>query len=441
MIRSQPGIESKAVEIHSEEAIVLRSVRFSIAGLMAAVAVAALIVAALRSSTAAWAGAVLMLVCSVLGLSIAGALFQTGSKRAWWLGFALFGCGYLVLAFWSEHNFDSLPTTALVVFLGSKFDPTIQQSVWSRNGTAQWMFLEIAHCLWALVAAILGGALTFLVFAAPQRDREQPVADSYPSARLPANWWRRPAFIWLAGLVVVGTAAVAGSRSAPGLWAGMVFLLTCGMLGLASLGAIAGRAGRRTMWLGAALFGSGDMYFTFGRSADAGWPSTPTTHLLNALRPGSPPNASAFPDASDRNNSLNASLLKALEQPIPMHFPDGAPLEDVLKYIRAQTEARTGKPIPIYVDPIGLQRARQTLASPVRIDVEGAAVKNSLARCLKQLDLSYGVRDGFLMITEAGGALPVYEDPFLIVGHCLLALIAAGIGGALAPLVADRTTR
>ena len=134
-------------------------------------------------------------------------------------------------------------------------------------------------------------------------------------------------------------------------------------------------------------------------------------------------------------------LLNALEEPIPMHFAGWVTLEDILKYIRSETETRLGKPITIYVDPVGLQSARQTMASKVRIDVEGAALKNSLARFLKQLDLTYTVRNGFLMITEVGAPLPAYEDPFLIVGHCLLALIASGLGGVLAPLVADAPRR
>jgi hypothetical protein len=33
------------------------------------------------------------------------------------------------------------------------------------------------------------------------------------------------------------------------------------------------------------------------------------------------------------------------------------------------------------------------------------------------------------------------DDPFQIVGHCLLALIAAGLGGLAAPLVCDLTRR
>ena len=419
----------------------MRRIRFSIAGLMAAVAVAALAVAALRASTPAWAGAMLMLVWSVLGLAIVSIVYRPRGERAWWLGFALFGCGYLVLAFWSEINFDSLPTTTLLLFLSSKVDPSIQKAAWSRTGELHWTFLHIAHCLWALVAAVLGGAAAHLLSAAASPDREQAVVEMSASDRPPATWWRRPALMWLSGAALVAAFVLAAAKSAPGLWAGVVFLLTCGMLGLATLGAFVGRGKRRTMWLGAALFGWGFMYFTFGRTHDDGWPYPPTTHLLNALRGDAVPHVSDFLDASQRNNSRNRSILEALERPIPMHFPKGAPLEDVLKHVKAQTTIGDFKGIPIYVDPVGLNFARRTMQSTVIIDAEGAALKNSLTRCLRQLDLSFALRDGFMMITEAGRPLPAYEDPFLIVGHCLLALLAAAVGGVLAPLVADARAR
>ena len=305
------------------------------------------------------------------------------------------------------------------------------------------MYLQIAHCFWALVAATLGGALACVLFSAPEQQSKQPIGETHPAGPLPPIWRRRPAVIWLSGSALVVSAAVAGSRSAPGLWAGVIFLLTCGMLGMAILGASVGRGSWRTISLGAALFGSAYLFFTFGRSIDSAWPYPPTTHLLNALRPGSPPHVTGFPDASERNNVRSASILKLLEQPIPMHFPVWTPLEDILKHIRAETIALDpkGRGIPIYVDPSGLDAVERTMASKVLIDVEGIALKNSLWRCLNQLDLAFAVRDGFLMITAVGQALPAYEDPFLIVGHCLLALIAGALGGALAHLVSDTHRR
>ncbi len=269
----------------SRGALRMHRVRFSIAAMMAVVAVTALMIAALRFSTAAWAGAMLLLVWGVLGLAIAGVICRKGGERAWWVGFALFGCGYLALALWSEKNFETFPTTTVILYLGSKFGPSVQQNSWFVGGSPEWTFLQIAHCLWALLAATLGAAVVRALFGGPESDRELPI--------LSARWWRRPAVIWLAGSAMVAAAALAGSRAAPGLWAGGVFLLTSAMLGLATLGAVVCRAPRRTIWLGAALFGGGYMILTFGRSAEAGWIYPPTTHFLNALRSGSLPRWSA----------------------------------------------------------------------------------------------------------------------------------------------------
>jgi hypothetical protein len=110
----------------------------------------------------------------------------------------------------------------------------------------------------------------------------------------------------------------------------------------------------------------------------------------------------------------------------------------VLKSIQAATRGQDGKSIPIYVDPIGLQEAERSVTSVVLIDLEGVPLKTSLRLCLKQLGLLYSIRDGLLLISsEESAPTPVYEDPFLIVGHCLLALFAAGLGGLVAPLVSD----
>ncbi len=40
-----------------------------------------------------------------------------------------------------------------------------------------------------------------------------------------------------------------------------------------------------------------------------------------------------------------------------MNFPNETPLEEVLRYIKQATAGETGKGIPIYVDPLGLQEA------------------------------------------------------------------------------------
>ena len=99
--------------------------------------------------------------------------------------------------------------------------------------------------------------------------------------------------------------------------------------------------------------------------------------------------------------------------------------------------------IPIYVDPMGLQEAERTLTSTVTVNLDGVPLKTTLRLCLKQLGLTYRIRDGLLFITSEESAdpfLPFYQDPFLIAGHCVLALLAAGFGGFVAPLFCLRPT-
>src|SRR4051812_41066634 len=91
----------------------MRMPRTSIAGLMGAVLVASLGLTALRSGSAIWAGMTFLVTCGVLALAVVGAVCRVGPARAWWLGFALFGGGYLALVFWSGGGATwwNLPTS------------------------------------------------------------------------------------------------------------------------------------------------------------------------------------------------------------------------------------------------------------------------------------------------------------------------------------------
>jgi hypothetical protein len=94
-------------------------------------------------------------------------------------------------------------------------------------------------------------------------------------------------------------------------------------------------------------------------------------------------------------------IIQKLEEPISMSFAEDTPLEDVLKYVKQATTTANYQGIPIYVDPIGLQEAEKSMTSTVRnMDLEGVPLKVTLKLLLKQLDLTYTVKDGFLMITS-----------------------------------------
>jgi hypothetical protein len=183
------------------------------------------------------------------------------------------------------------------------------------------------------------------------------------------------------------------------------------------------------------------MVLIFGpESPEQPAPRNPANHLLNALRVQLPVAVTEFPGSSRSVAAANARIRHALEQSVPMPFGIETPLEDVLTFIQQQTVGPDGNRLAIYVDPVGLSEAEKTLLSPVCINLQGVPLKTSLGLALKQLGLVYSVTEGVLLITSLStdDLVPVTEDPFLVVGNCVLALFAAGLGGVLAPLVAGR---
>ena len=73
------------------------------------------------------------------------------------------------------------------------------------------------------------------------------------------------------------------------------------------------------------------------------------------------------------------------------------------------------------------------------LDFAGVPLGSSLQVCLNQLDLAYSVKDGLLLITseesQDNSLLANAADAYQVVGHCVLALMAAGLGGLAAPYV------
>ena len=104
-------------------------------------------------------------------------------------------------------------------------------------------------------------------------------------------------------------------------------------------------------------------------------------------------------DLLDRDPKTK-SILAKLDEPISMSFANETPLEDVLKYIKSATQGPNDTGIPIYVDPVGLNEAEKTMTSPVTLDLEGVPLKTTLRLLLKQLGLTYTVKDGLLTITS-----------------------------------------
>jgi hypothetical protein len=462
----------------------MRSVRFSIAALMGVVLLAAIGFAALRNPSENWAGVVLLATLAALGIAMVGALCRSGATRGGFLGFAIFGWIYMIAAFHPLGIWPKLPTQSLLELLAPRIagidepfptfgrpegfggmggmgggfrsigttgsdaeaaggfgGPGSGMAPATPGSAATFAFFQIGHCLFALLAACLGAFLGNRLFVAAVEKREEVSADraATSNTRLRNRWVVALAQL-TSGLLLLAVIASGGAILKPELWAGATFFLTWCLIGLMAAGALIARGRHREPWLGATVFAAGFLILTFGRLSDDTWPGLPTVEFLNEIRPSLPAFASGLKAKPESITAANARIIAALNRPVPMHFAQETPLEDVLKLIQQATVGADGKGIPVYVDPIGLSEADKTMTSTIRnIELDGVPLRASLRLCLKQLDLGCTVKDGFLLITSVESFDTTLRshsaDAYQVVGHCVLALIAAGIGGLAAPFV------
>ena len=97
------------------EGIMIKSFRFSIAGLMGVVLIiAALGLAAMRLASELLAGIMFLLTSGVLCLAFIALICRGPAERAWWLGFNVFGWVYDRFAFraWGEIRLAADDSTA-----------------------------------------------------------------------------------------------------------------------------------------------------------------------------------------------------------------------------------------------------------------------------------------------------------------------------------------
>ncbi len=443
----------------------MRRYRDSIVGLMGVVLVSAVGIAALRHSTVAWVGAIDLLTRAILGLAVVKAIYVRGPARAGWLGFAVFGWGFLGLVMPRMQEDDSplpyLPTRILLAaepLLGRHPGFDRRDFVFERFFTGDfrdvlyddYIYLRIGYDLMSMVVALVGGMLARLAFArSPGETGPGPTLS--PAC---AGWVRATFAAWAALVPITATIALRSTWRA-GFWAGLTFLLTSGLLGLAGLAAIHLRGRRRGPCVGAAMFGGGYLVLVFTPSP---YLPMPTGLLLQSLR-------SRFPALAGPTAASNARIIEELERPIPMEFPRKTPLSAVLAYLKKSTSPPNGPGIPIYLDPVGLAEAERTPDSTIAIELRGVPLKVSLAIALGQVGMGYIVEDGMLRITSAESMhdqeAPFYSigprsrdhrsfgqrearlaltsdlaDPYLIVGHCLLAMLLAGLGAIASPRIA-----
>ena len=97
----------------------MKHIRFSIASLLVVVLFVAVGFAALEESSDLWESGVFTLTLAALLISILLAVHRTESRRAFWIGFALFGWIYLGLSLVPSIE-SRLITTKAFAYLDSK---------------------------------------------------------------------------------------------------------------------------------------------------------------------------------------------------------------------------------------------------------------------------------------------------------------------------------
>jgi hypothetical protein len=169
------------------------------------------------------------------------------------------------------------------------------------------------------------------------------------------------------------------------------------------------------------------------------WPQFAVNRLLVAVRAWIPTVVGEYPAGSPAVALANARILRLLDRSIPMRFPNGTPLRDVLAYVAAATRSKDGHEIPLYLDPNSIDDQEKVLGTPVRMNLEEVPLRTTLELALDQCSLCYTVKGGAIVVNRYNDdpdQIPLASnDPFLGIAHSLLAMLAAGLGGMLASLI------
>ena len=160
----------------------MRRFRFHLGSLLILVLAFGISFAALRESNEIWDSSIFSITLGVLLISILLAIYRTEKRRAFWLGFALFGSAYLGFSLVPSIE-PRLITTRALAFLNTKMPRSIPAGLAYfdydndgdmdpyavNNSAGQWLkgsvgttqnFMRIGHSLVALIVALLGGQVS-----------------------------------------------------------------------------------------------------------------------------------------------------------------------------------------------------------------------------------------------------------------------------------------
>jgi hypothetical protein len=188
--------------------------RVTILGLMGLVLGMAVAFAALRNADDYWAGGLLMVTLLLMGTAVLAVVYERGQSRAGWLGFLVFGGGYLAFSIGQLPSAEvsaKLPTTRFMKYAHARVDtvgrlrgklifqlvdPTTGATSFDEAGiqadpSQKWKamlpgavnyeaFSIVGHCLFALLAGLLGMGI-----ARRYQARQERALETGPEAGAP----------------------------------------------------------------------------------------------------------------------------------------------------------------------------------------------------------------------------------------------------------------
>ena len=143
------------------------------------VGVAGVYFAALRSATEIWTGLIAFITLAVLLSGVLAAVYSRGRERAFWLGFALFGWAYILsesgligpwfnrslnahMDPWAEAFSPFAQRTITVPMTAGDIPPELSKML-QQNVTLRWNFVAISRMAFALLFALVGGLIGWLI--------------------------------------------------------------------------------------------------------------------------------------------------------------------------------------------------------------------------------------------------------------------------------------
>jgi type II secretory pathway component GspD/PulD (secretin) len=123
-----------------------------------------------------------------------------------------------------------------------------------------------------------------------------------------------------------------------------------------------------------------------------------------------------------RADPQEAKIYAALDQPADIQFVE-TPLKDAIDFVADQHG------IPIVLDAKRLEEAGVNIDTPVTKNLRGLTLRSTLNLLLSELELTYAIQNGVLMITTDAEAQRLQSKPFGLQATVWLGVAVAFIWG------------